>query len=385
MRILADANIPSVHELFGGFGETVAVPAVEITASGVRDADVLLVRSVTRVDHSLLADSAVRFVGTATIGHDHIDRDYLASRGIAFADAPGSNAESVVEYLLAAVLAVFADRGLTLRGRTVGIVGCGQIGSRLAARLPALGANVLLNDPPLARASPGRPFVSLDELLAAADVVTLHTPLSHSGPDATEHLVDARALHIMRPGSWLVNTSRGPVVDNAALLGALSDGYLSGAILDVWEGEPQPDPALLARCVIGTPHIAGYSLDGKLQGAAMLAHALADFLGLPRPEPGAPGPRPAPLAVPPAGLDEPAWLDALVRQAYDVRADDARMRTLLRLPESERGAHFTKLRATYPVRRSFGLHRVAGDVPVHFAEAVRSGLRIGTGPPVQLS
>jgi erythronate-4-phosphate dehydrogenase len=292
LRILADANIPHAEDLFAAFGRVEVRPGAALDARTVADADVLLVRSVTVVDADLLRGSRVRFVGSATIGTDHVDLDFLATEGIAFAHAPGSNAESVVEYVLAALLAVLAARGEALRGRTVGVVGCGAIGGRLALRLPALGAEVLRNDPPLAEASGVQwEYHPLDAVLDRADVLTLHPPLTRTGPYPTHHLIGARELEALRPGALLVNASRGAVVDNAALREALGAGRLGGAVLDVWEGEPSPDPAVLARCALGTPHIAGYSYDGKVEGARMLAAALAAWLrqepsetSLPEPE-----------------------------------------------------------------------------------------------------
>jgi erythronate-4-phosphate dehydrogenase len=376
LRILADANIPHARALFGPFGEVEVRPGAALDAGTVAGAHVLLVRSVTVVDADLLRGSRVRFVGSATIGTDHVDLDFLAREGIAFAHAPGSNAESVVEYVLAALLAVLAARGEALRGRTAGVVGCGAIGGRLARRLPALGAEVLRNDPPLAEAAGVQSgYHPLGAVLDRADILTLHPPLTRTGPHPTHHLIGARELAALRPGALLVNASRGAVVDNPALREALGAGRLGGAVLDVWEGEPSPDPALLERCTLGTPHIAGYSYDGKVEGARMLASALAAWL---RQEPAAVSlPEPEalpPLQAPPSDLPETAWLDALTRQAYDIRADDARMRNLLALPPSEQGGAFQHLRKTYPVRRTFGLHRVGGEVPPAYRRAIREGL-----------
>lgn len=377
MHLVADGNIPLLSKLFARFGTVDARPGRAIDRSAAQDADVLLVRSVTRVDEALLADTSVQFVGSATIGTDHVDRAALASRGIAFAHAPGSNAESVVEYVIAALLAAFADRGLELRGRTLGIVGCGHIGARLAQRAPALGLNILLNDPPLAAAG-DTGFTSLYHVLDAADIISLHCPLTRSGAHPTHHLIDAAALARIRPDAWLINAARGPVVDNAALTRALAAGRLAGAILDVWEGEPLPDADLLAQCAIATPHIAGYSYDGKVEGAWMIAAALAEHLGEAPPE------RPAelatpdlpPLAPPPPGLSTTAALDMIVRQMYDVRADDAALRAAAPLADSERAALFHELRRSYPVRRAFQLHTLVEELPTGLRTAVRDGLRV---------
>lgn len=382
LQIVADANIPRAEEAFGRLGRVRLLPGQAIRPEALAGADVLLVRSVTRVDAALLDGSPVRFVGSATIGTDHVDLGYLAERGIPFAHAPGSNAVSVVEYVLAAILAVHAERGERLAGKTVGVVGCGHIGGRLAQRLPALGLRVLKTDPPLAEAG-GAGFVPLERVLAEADIVTLHTPLTRTGPHPTYHLVGAAQLAAMRPDALLVNAARGAVVDNAALCEALEAGRIGGAVLDVWEGEPEPDPALLALVDIATPHIAGYSFDGKINGTAMLHEALTGWLGVEPAWDAEAALAPAPserlrLERPQPDLDQTAWLDALVRQAYDVRADDARMRALLGLPPAQRGAYFHHLRKTYPRRRDFRWFTVP-DVPEAHRRAVRDGLGFALG------
>ena len=227
MRIVVDENIPYAVEAFGALGSVRCFAGRDLSADAVRDADVLLVRSVTRVDADLLRGSQVRFVGSATIGTDHIDLDYLRSQGIGFAHAPGSNADSVVEYIMAALLGLAAARGEGLRGKVIGIIGCGNIGGRLAVRLPALGLRVLKNDPPLAARAEadGKPhdFVSLDAVLKKSDIITLHVPLTKQGRHATHHLINDTTLCSLNPASWLLNSSRGAVVSNEALKGALRD------------------------------------------------------------------------------------------------------------------------------------------------------------------
>ena len=384
LRLLIDANVPCATEAFRGLGTVRLVPGQQITSALAVGADVLIVRSVTRVDTALLQDSPVRFVGSATIGTDHVDLAYLRARDTAFFHAPGSNSQSVVEYVLAALLEVYTGRDELLRGRTVGVVGCGHIGGSLATRLEALGARVLRCDPPLTEAAEeaGRahPFVPLPTVLGEADIVTLHPPLTRSGPHATHHLIGERELAAMRPSSYLVNASRGAVVDNTALHRALERGHLGGAVLDVWENEPTPDPDLLRLTDIATPHIAGYSFDGKVNGTAMLYAALTRWLGVPetwdarRALADAAGMLPR-LDAPDHALDETAWQRALVRQAYDIRADDTRMRAILNLPEPERGAAFHSLRRAYPRRFGWERYRIAADaVPSEYRSAVAEGL-----------
>ncbi|MDQ7040017.1 MAG: 4-phosphoerythronate dehydrogenase [Rhodothermus sp.] len=383
LRIVADENIPFVREAFRGFGVVRSLPADQITSAAVRTCDVLLVRSVTRVDASLLEGSRVQFVGSATSGIDHVDLAYLAAQGIAFAHAPGANADAVVEYVLAALLELAMRWNVPLRGRIVGIVGCGNIGGRLAQRLPALGMEVLCCDPPLAEQRGRTDLVSLETILAEADVVTLHVPLTRTGPHATYHLIDAVALARMRPSAWLLNTSRGAVVDGRALLEARQQGYPEAVVLDVWEGEPAPDPALIARVDIATPHIAGHSYEGKVRGTLMLAEALARHLNLPfQPDDREQlGPQPddrLDLIPPDMQLPETQWLAELVRQMYDIAADDARFRIVMQNgTPARRAERFLELRRTYPRRRSFSLHRIERTfVPPSLHEAVAVGLGV---------
>lgn len=382
LRVLADENIPFARDAFGTLGAVQLMAGRSIRAADVREADVLLVRSVTQVDAALLADSSVQFVGSATIGTDHVDQDYLAERSIGFAHAPGSNADSVVEYVIAALLELAVRKDETLVGQTVGVVGCGNIGGRLAQRLPPLGLRVLKNDPPLEEAAgPGHDYVSLETLLAQADVVTCHVPLTYEGQYATHHLIGAGHLRQMKSNAWLLNTSRGPVVANAALREALAENRLGAAVLDVWEDEPTPDPGLVHQVDLATPHIAGYSFDGKVAGTVMLYEAVTDYFDL-----ASAWDAEAVLAPSPddqVQLDPPAvagpqerWLHDLVCQMYNIRADDGRLRGGLKRSGDEWGNHFTALRKHYPRRRAFDRHTLpAGAVPDAYHRAVE-GLRV---------
>lgn len=372
-----------MESAFGGLGEITRYPGREIGPEEVRTADVLLVRSVTSVGEELLRNSAVQFVGSATIGTDHVDDAYLNEAGIAFAHAPASNADSVADYVVAALLRLAQRRGVSLEGRTVGIVGCGNIGGRLARRLPALGLTVLQNDPPRAEAADGpHDFVSLDTVLDRADMVTCHVPITMEGPHATYHLIGEEELRRLGTDAWVVNTSRGRVVDNEALLAALRDEQIGGAVLDVWEGEPRPTPALVEAVDIATPHIAGYAYDGKVRGTTMLYEALCDYLDVEQtwdadavlaPE----SPDALHCQAPDPRLPRTDWLDHLARQAYDLQADDARMREYLETPSEERGDYFRHLRATYPTRREMQIQTVPGPgVPPAYRTAVTDGLTL---------
>lgn len=361
-KIVADENIPGVRQAFAHLGEITLLPGRTLNREALRDAELLLVRAVTKVDANLLHDTPVRFVATATIGTDHVDANYLAQRGITFTSAAGSNANSVAEYVMAALLHLAVKSARSLSNLTIGIVGVGHIGSRVARMAAGLGMKVLLNDPPLARATPDPKFLPLDALLKS-DVITLHTPLTHTGEDATLHLFDRARLMQMKRGSVLFNTCRGEVVDNAALKAVLQRGHLRAAVLDVWENEPAIDAELLPLVEIGTPHIAGYSLDGKLNGTNQIYHAACEFLGV-APQWQIESALPV-IAESTIRLEEnfettETKLDRLIKRVYDITADDRRLRALLNLPAAERGRYFDELRKKYPVRREFQNYTVSG-------------------------
>jgi erythronate-4-phosphate dehydrogenase len=354
MRIIADENIPCVAKAFASLGEVTLLPGRGMTPAQVRDADILLVRSVTRVDARLLGESDVQFVGSATIGFDHVDRAYLGQRGIGFSTAPGSNATSAAEYVVSALLALNAQQGFEPAGKTVGIIGCGNVGTRVRHRLAVLGMNCLVNDPPLQAQGGHDDFVDLEAVLQA-DVVTLHVPYTREGPYPTHHLADAAFLEQLRPGAVLINTARGAVVDNTALDTLLETRSDLSVVLDVWEGEPDISMSLLEKVQLGTPHIAGYSLDGKLRGTEMIYRAACAHVGRPVHWQAADD-LPAGLSVDLRGLrDMPllAKLQAAVFACYDIRLDDANLRQQLALPAAERPARFDRLRKEYPVRREF--------------------------------
>ena len=355
MRVVVDKNNPLVEEAFRQFGEVQALATREITKESVRDADMIIIRSETKVTKDLLDGSKVKFVGTATIGTDHVDLEYLRSRGIGFASAPGSNANSVAEYFVAAALTLAKRKGFTLSGKTLGVVGVGNVGSKIARNARALGMNVLLNDPPLGRTTGNSSFVPLDSLMEA-DIVTLHVPLTKTGNDSTYHLFDSVRINKMKHGSILINTSRGAVVDGGALKSALERKHLGGVLLDVWEGEPLIDIELLNMIDIGTSHIAGYSFDGKLAAVKMTYSAACKFFG--QPESWAPGkflPKPAlnVAAVSPGVKHPEDSLRTIVSQCYDIEFDDRALRLIADASPEDRRSFFARLRAEYRVRREF--------------------------------
>ena len=355
MKIVADENIPFVAECFSSIGEVEVVSAREITPGVVNDADILLVRSVTRVGGDLLNGSSIRFVGTATIGFDHIDIEYLSRNNIGFASAPGSNANSAAEYIIAALLNVGQKYNLDLQGKSIGVIGAGNVGSRVAKKCAALGMKVYLNDPPLLRQTEEAKYLPIEELLKC-DFITLHTPLTFDGIDRTFHLADEKFFKSLKGGCIFFNTSRGGVVDSNALKAAIKSGKLEAVALDVWEGEPNIDTELLEIVDIGTPHIAGYSLDGKVAGMIMIYKASCEYFRLSAkfdvedflPEADVPE-----FEVnPQVGTEQDVLLDA-VKKIYDIKEDDFRLRRILEKQAEERGKFFSGLRKNYPVRREF--------------------------------
>lgn len=361
MIVVVDNKNPFLADALSSCAEVRQLATTAITPDVLRDADAVVVRSETKVGPALLEGTRVQFVGTATIGTDHVDLEYLARRGIGFAAAPGSNATSVAEYVAAALLEAAARLGIPLRGRKLGVVGVGNVGSRVARVGRALGMIVLQNDPPLSRATGDPVYEPLDALMDA-DVITLHVPLTRDGPDPTFRLVDAHRLSRMKRGSILINTSRGAVVEPTALGNALASAHLGGAILDVWDGEPDVDAALIRQVMIGTPHIAGYSFDGKVNAARMMFEAIVRHFGLgcewPLPA-NMPPPRVSRIQLPGEGSPSDIVRGA-VGACYSIMQDDRLFRELIPMPGDARRAEFRRQRAAYPVRREFAATRITG-------------------------
>jgi erythronate-4-phosphate dehydrogenase len=349
ISILADENIPAVEHYFGAGASVARVGGRVLQRSHLQGVDILLVRSVTQVNEALLHDTSVKFVGTATSGVDHIDQDYLRQQGIGFAHAPGSNANSVVEYVLAAIAAVSDKLEQLLTGGTVGIVGYGVIGSAMAARLGALGIHYRVYDPWLEDKAISHP-ASLARVLGC-DVVTLHCELTRAQPWPSFHLLGEGELACLQPGGLLINASRGPVVDNRAMLALLETGQGPATVFDVWEGEPQIQHALLDQVTLGSAHIAGYSLDGKLLATRMLCDAAALQLGLALQYQGSPAAEAEALKVPDE-LTGAALLRYLLKARYDIRRDDALLRSATLGRDTVQAAmSFDLLRKQYRERR----------------------------------
>ena len=360
MKIVADANIPFVEECFSSIGEVTIVGGREITPGVVADADVLLVRSITPVDENLLAGSKVRFVGTATIGFDHVDIDYLGRSNIGFASAPGSNANSAAEYVIAGLLDIGQRYALDLEDRSIGIIGVGNVGSRVAKKCAAMGMVVYLNDPPLQRQTGDAKYLPLEKLFDC-DFITFHTPLTFEGRDKTYHLADEKFFKSLQQRCVFINASRGGVVDSSALKSAIRAGRLRAVVLDVWENEPNIDIELLKIVDLGTPHIAGYSPDGKIAGMIMIYKAACEYFAV-KPkfdlEDFLPGPAVSELKVNPKITNDQDVLLSSVQKIYRVDKDDTRLRRVLDKPAENRGEHFDNLRKNYSIRREFQNTRV---------------------------
>ena len=357
MRIIADENIPYAERLFSHFGDVQKLPGRKLKPSDVVDADILLVRSVTQVNTALLEKSRVQFVGSATIGTDHIDLNYLSKRGIGFSNAPGCNALAASEYTLAAALALAERQDIDLAGKTAAIIGCGHVGTNVYKKLQALDMRCIINDPPRQATEKTAHFVTLDEALKA-DLITLHVPLTRSGPTPSWHLLDQAAIDQIKPGTIVINAARGGVIDNAALSKALLKKRLYVA-LDVWEHEPRINVRLLEQVDIGTPHIAGYSLEGRVRGTQMVYEAACRYFKqaprinilneLKQPD------QPTITIKIPHPTIQP--LKDAVRYAYDIRVDDEKMRQAAGIST----CFFDQLRRDYPLRREFSQYTITGD------------------------
>jgi erythronate-4-phosphate dehydrogenase len=377
LKVVCAASVWQGREAFSSLGDVDVIPDGRIDAEAVRDADALIIRSKTTVDEALLRHSALRFVATATAGFDHLDEAALARHDVAWAYAPGCNATSVKEYVVAALLELAQRNHCLLEDKTLAVIGVGQVGSRVAQAAEALGMRVLLNDPPRAIAAGGDEFLPLERVLPEADVVTLHVPLTRQGPYATDHMGDCRFFAQLKPGALFVNASRGEVVDSEALLLALDRGMAACAVLDVWEDEPYISTEVLDRVDLGTPHIAGYSLDGKAAGTIAVYDEACHFFELERTWSPLtlPAPESARLEVDARGRTDQEVLCHLVKQAYDVCRDDAALRAAPRDDEHAVAAHFTRLRVEYPVRREFSsIEVVLHNAPERLRE---KGRRLG--------
>lgn len=356
MKLIIDENIAFAEEAFSHLGNTRLVDGRFITRMDLADTEILIVRSITNVNEELLKNSKVNFVGTATIGTEHIDLDYLKNQNIAIANAKGCNADSVAEYVFTALLKIASEKQISLSEKTIGVVGVGNIGSRVVRLAESIGMKVLKNDPPLERKSFGKNYVSLEEILKA-DIITLHVPLSFEGIDKTFHLLNKNNLKDIKTGAIIINTSRGAVIDNTALLSESVKNEFE-LVLDVWENEPSINHELLIKTNIATPHIAGYSFEGKVNGTKMVYDALCKFLKInPTWHPNLPEIKNKRIILPKGKTDEEK-LYKLFSSIYNIEIDDELMRKTLNYRMKEQAGYFDSMRKKYPVRREFSNYTV---------------------------
>jgi erythronate-4-phosphate dehydrogenase len=361
VKIYYEDSLPYAAEFFAGLGDSQVFSHKDVNAELVADADVLLVRSTTKVNAALLdANKAIKYVGTATAGTNHLDKTYLQSRGLAVHSAAGCNAVAVAEYVLSALFVMAEKLDWQLTDKTVGIVGAGHVGTRLSEKLTALGIQYYLCDPPLADAGDSRDFVTMDTIMQC-DIISLHVPLIEGGKYNTEHMFDTSRIAQLREDQLLINACRGEVIDNKALLASFVAGRKLNIVLDVWENEPDMDQALVPYIALATAHIAGHTVEGKARGTEMLYQQVCEQFGfdatkklsdyLPSPQPNC------------INLDETlegqALLSALVLSVYDIRMDSAQFKNTIAQPDQ-----FRYIRKNYSIRREFAALSVnTGNYP----------------------
>ena len=359
IKVVADDKIPFLKGVLEPYADVVYLPGARITPAGVADADAIFTRTRTNCNEALLRQSRVRLIVTATIGYDHIDTVYCEANGIRWVNAPGCNSSSVQQYITAALLLVAKEKSLNLADMTLGVIGVGNVGSKVAKAGAALGMRVLLNDPPRAEKEGDAQFTSLEQLLEQSDIVTCHTPLTKEGPYPTYHLSSAGFFEQMKDRSVYINTARGAVTDSTALKQA-ARSKLSGYILDVWEGEPHLDLELMENALISTPHIAGYSSDGKANGTAVCVNEFCRFFGLDILPDWYPDTIPAPpmptlIEINCDGKTEQQVLYEAVTHTYPIWEDSLRLKQM--------PAGFEEQRGNYWMRREFGSFTIRLEHP----------------------
>ena len=348
MKIVADDKIPFLKGALEPHAEVVYIPGKQINKEIIKDSDALLIRTRTKCTENLLEGTSVGFIGTATIGFDHIDIHYCNKNNILWTNAPGCNSSSVQQYIAAALFRISSEYNFNLKDKTLGIIGVGNVGTKVEKFARVLGMNVLLNDPPRARLEGKKNFHSLRTILSQSDIVTVHVPLNVVGEDYTYHLFNDESFKKIKRGAWFINSSRGEVTDTFALKKVLFSGKVGGAVLDVWENEPDIDVEIMQMAFIATPHIAGYSTDGKANGTAMVVGALSRNFNLPLknwypeyiPLPSSPY-----ISIDCKGKSEEEIIREAVSHTYNIDEDKA---NLLHSPTD-----FEKLRGDYRIRREF--------------------------------
>ncbi len=348
MKIIIDDKIPYIRGAFEGVAEVVYLPGSKTTPEIVKNADAIVTRTRTSCNEKLLAGSTVKYIATATIGYDHIDTDYCDKAGITWTNAPGCNSKSVEQYIASTLMVLAERRNLRLKDLCIGVVGVGNVGSKVANVCRILGMKVLLNDPPRERVEGSQEFVDIHQVMEEADIITLHVPLNLQGEDATFHLGNDYFLSALKRKPILINSCRGEVIETNAVKKGIKTGRLSGFVCDCWENEPDIDLELLAITELATPHIAGYSKDGKATGTRMSVHAISDYFGLEldnwQPT-DIESPSQPLIELNGEGMNEQEIISKAILSTYDIRNDDSQFRKDTTL--------FEQLRGDYPVRREF--------------------------------
>jgi len=374
MKFIVDDKIPYIKGALEPYGKVLYLPGSETTAELVRDADAIVTRTRTVCNERLLSGSSVKFIATATIGFDHIDTKYCRKAGILWVNAPGCNSGSVEQYVTSLLFVLANKKGFELKGKTIGVVGVGHVGSKVAKIGRMLGMNVLMNDPPRQRIEGKELFCCFDEIAEKSDIITFHVPLKRKGDDATYHMADSHFFQTLKKKPFVINTCRGEILDSISTKAALKKGLVSGMAIDCWENEPLVDLELLEMVDLATPHIAGYSKDGKAKGTTVSVQAISRFFGL-----GIDHWQAGPVDLPAntvlnlngQGLSEEEIISRAVLFTYDIRMDDAPFR---KNPEL-----FEQLRGDYPVRREYPVYTLnVRNVPVSTLQKLETmGFRIG--------
>ena len=373
MNIIIDDKIPYIRGVLEPYADVLYLPGKLTTAEVVKDADALVTRTRTICSREVLEGSKVKLIATATIGFDHIDTAYCEGNGIKWVNAPGCNAESVNQYISSALFSYSIRNDYALKGKTIGIVGVGQVGSRIAKTCEILGMKVLLNDPPRERKEGSTQFVSLQTIQQQADIITFHVPLNRGGVDNTFHMADEGFLRGLKKKALLINTCRGEVFDTSAVYRARKANDLSGLVIDCWENEPEIDLALLDLVDYATPHIAGYSKDGKANGTTRSVRVISKFFGLGIDQwepPNVEAPKNPLIELDGSSQDEASLLAESILLTYKIEEDDQALRDNTQL--------FEQLRGDYPVRREFDSHsiRATNIEPATIERLAKLGFKI---------
>jgi erythronate-4-phosphate dehydrogenase len=378
LKIIADSKIPFLEGALEKVAKVIYLPGSKISREDLVDADALIVRTRTRCDEALLKGTSIKIIASATIGYDHIDRNYCEANGIKWTNAPGCNSGSVKQYIASALSEIISLEKKSFEDITIGIIGVGNVGSKVTDMTKALGLKTLLNDPPRERSEGKGDFPDIETLIAQSDIITMHVPLSHQGIDKTFHLANADLFAKMKRGAWFINTSRGEVMETQSLLNALESKYLGGAVIDVWENEPNINLKLLELAHVATPHIAGYSADGKANGTAMSVQAISKFfdLGMDSWQPSnVPQAKQSSLTINCMDKSKEQIFIELSNFAYNIQMDSVKLK---KSPET-----FELQRENYPIRREpENLEIIAKDASTPLKDMIQGlgfGLQIQQG------